>query len=142
MSIRNVVVVGAGTMGSGIAQVFAQYGHKVVLHDRERGDSWERAARAHRPEPRQADGMAGKLEPGSRESTLVPPLDHEPTSPPRAGADLVVEAVPESFDLKTAVLFAKPRQDRARENAILATNTSSIFHHPHRPPSPGRRGKR
>jgi len=121
VSIHNVFVLGAGTMGSGIAQVFAQLGFKVALCDRD-GAALERAqAGIDRSLTKLED--AGKIEPGVREAaririSVTSDIDEAST------ADFAVEAVPEALDLK---LQAFRDLDRvAPPHTILATNTSSL----------------
>jgi 3-hydroxybutyryl-CoA dehydrogenase len=121
VNIRNVVVVGAGTMGSGIAQVFAQYGYKVVLHDREAAVLERALEQIDRSLGKLTE--AGKVEPGSRESTLVR-LTTTTDLGAAASAELAVEAVPEDLALKTQVF--RELDKIAPASAILATNTSSI----------------
>jgi 3-hydroxybutyryl-CoA dehydrogenase len=121
VNIRNVVVVGAGTMGSGIAQVFAQFGHKVVLHDREPAVIERALTLIDRSLGKLTE--AGKIEPGSRESTLVR-LTTSTDFSAVATADLVVEAVPEDMTLKAEVF--RELDKTAPASAILATNTSSL----------------
>ena len=119
--IERVVVIGAGTMGHGIAHVAAAAGCDVALSDVD-------AAAANRG----LDGIRRNLEKGvergkvtadEREAALarvtaVTGLDAA------AEADLVVEAVPENLDIKRD-LFAK-LDSLATDGAILATNTSSL----------------
>jgi 3-hydroxybutyryl-CoA dehydrogenase len=121
VNIRNIFVLGAGTMGGGIAQVFARHGHKVVLHDREPAVLEQALERIDRSLGKLAE--AGKIEPGDRESTLVR-LTTSTELAAAAGADIVIEAIPEDVTLKTAA-FRELDQITAA-GAILATNTSSI----------------
>lgn len=120
--IQTVAVIGAGTMGHGIAQVCAVAGCDVRLQDVseeaiERGlaairDSLERLVGKERLSREQADGALGRIETTLSVGECV------------EDADLVVEAVPEKIDLKLE-LFAEVSQT-APEHAILATNTSSL----------------
>jgi 3-hydroxybutyryl-CoA dehydrogenase len=115
-----VAVVGGGTMGNGIAHVFAQHGHEVVLIDIS-----ETAARKGR------DTIAANLERQVRKGTLADDaraatLQRLTTSTARdaaAGAAVVVEAVPEDAALKAEVFRDL---SRIAPDAILASNTSSI----------------
>jgi 3-hydroxybutyryl-CoA dehydrogenase len=118
---RLVGVVGAGTMGHGIAQVFAQAGIPVRLHDVSTGA----LARARRGiEGSLAKFVEkGKLSAADRDATLAR-LDTVGTLDGLADADLVVEAIVEQVDAKQQ-LFAE--LDRLTGPAtILASNTSSI----------------
>jgi 3-hydroxybutyryl-CoA dehydrogenase len=115
-----VAVVGAGTMGNGIAHVFAQHGHGVCLID-VAGEALQRAVAT----------IAANLERQVRKGALTAEarsatLDRIRTSTTRneaVGAALIVEAVPEDPGLKAEVLRDV---GRIAPNAILATNTSSI----------------
>jgi 3-hydroxybutyryl-CoA dehydrogenase len=118
---RPVAVIGAGTMGSGIAQVFAAAGRQVYLGDRD--------------EPSLQRGLAiigksldrlikkGTLDSAARQQVLGR-IRGAVAGLPLSECALAVEAVPERLDLKKAVL---QELDRALPpDAILATNTSSI----------------
>jgi 3-hydroxybutyryl-CoA dehydrogenase len=121
VNIRNIFVLGAGTMGSGIAQVFAQFGFKVVLHDKD-GAALERALASI---DRSLDKLSesGKIAAGVREATLVR-LTTASDMSAATTADIVIEAVPEDQALK---LDAFRELDRITSpHTILATNTSSI----------------
>jgi 3-hydroxybutyryl-CoA dehydrogenase len=121
MTDRTIIaVVGAGTMGNGIAHVFAQQGHAVTLIDI-----------AEEPLERAVATIASNLDRQVRKGAIQAEVRDETlgrlsTSSDRAavrGAGLVVEAVPEIAELKSEVL----RDVAARApDAILATNTSSI----------------
>ena len=121
MEITKVSVVGAGTMGNGIAQVFAQAGVPVVMVDvqepmLERGvaairSSLERMARKGTLQAADVATIAGRIKASPR---LLDAVE----------TDLVIEAVPESFELKSSV-FAK-LAEATEETTILASNTSSI----------------
>ncbi len=121
MSIRSVAVVGAGTMGRGIAQLFAHHGHKVTLLDRDPSQLDGAVAAIDRSLGRLAE--AGKIEGGDRAAALVR-LQTSTELASAAAADIVLEAVPEDFSLKTEVLRALDAQVPVA--TILATNTSSL----------------
>ncbi|QCJ48424.1 3-hydroxyacyl-CoA dehydrogenase family protein [Haloprofundus sp. MHR1] len=118
----NVCVIGAGTMGHGIAQVSAMGGHDVTLRDIEDGLV--------------ADGLAaieanldggverGKVSEDEREATLARLDGTTDLAEAVADAGLVVEAVPEDEELKKQVL--SDVSDHAPADAVLATNTSSL----------------
>jgi len=116
-----VAVLGAGTMGNGIAQVFAQGGHDVTLRDLDQ-KALDRAMG-------QVDKSLGKL---AEKGKLTP--DHRAAALGRikpttaiddvASADLVIEAVVENLQVKTRVFAEIDRL--TRPEAILASNTSSI----------------
>jgi 3-hydroxybutyryl-CoA dehydrogenase len=121
MSKIAVAVLGAGTMGNGIAQVFAQHGHPVILRDlttdildHARGQIAKSLGRLTEK---------GKLAPTDRDATLAritATTDFDAV----AGADLVVEAVVENLEAKRKVFQDLDRV--AKAGAILASNTSSI----------------
>ncbi|WP_422010305.1 3-hydroxyacyl-CoA dehydrogenase [Roseateles sp.] len=113
-----ILVVGAGLMGAGIAQVAAQAGHAVDLFDARAG-----AAEAAKAKLAQTfDGLVakGKLTADAAQATLarIAPVDVMAT------ADLVVEAIVENLDVKRA-LFAE-LELLLPDEAVIATNTSSI----------------
>jgi 3-hydroxybutyryl-CoA dehydrogenase len=116
-----IAVLGAGTMGNGIAQVFAQAGHTVVLSDVD-GAALERA-RA------QIDRSLGKLAekgkiPADDRAAILGRIEFTPDLADVTASDLVVEAVVEKLDVKRE-LFAE--LDRiTKPGTILASNTSSI----------------
>ena len=122
MSVARVAVIGTGTMGRGIAHVAAAAGMTVRLHD-VTPDLVERALAKVREALDQ--GVAkGKVEPATRDAALARLHPAAALEDAVATADLVVEAIPESLDLKRD-LFR--RLDAAAPiTAVLATNTSSL----------------
>ncbi|HSM34823.1 MAG TPA: 3-hydroxybutyryl-CoA dehydrogenase [Longimicrobiales bacterium] len=119
-AIDRVAVIGGGTMGNGIAHVFAQHGHPVTMVDVD-DDALERA-RATIDANLARQVRKGGLEESDREAALAR-LTGTTELEAVADADLVVEAVPERRGLKTEILA---RASAAAADAILATNTSSI----------------
>ncbi|HSK79983.1 MAG TPA: 3-hydroxybutyryl-CoA dehydrogenase [Thermoanaerobaculia bacterium] len=120
-SIRTIGVVGAGTMGHGIAQVAAQSGYEVLLVDvvpaaLERG-------RASIGKGYERLVSKGKLSAEDRDAALGR-LKTEGSLDALAAADLVVEAVVERLEVKQSVLSDLDRI--CTPSAILASNTSSI----------------
>ncbi len=117
-----VVVLGAGTMGHGIAQVAAQAGCGVTLCDVGQ-DAIEKGLAAIRGnlDKGVARGKVTAEEARAALERVVGAVDPEPAL---AAADLVVEAVPEDLDLKRKVLVAAAAA--APPAALLATNTSSL----------------
>ena len=119
--IKTVAVLGAGTMGNGIAHVFARSGYKVILRDVEQ-----------RYLDRGMDTIAknldreikkGKLAEAEKETVLgrlVPVTDMSAV----ANADFLVEAVPEKLEIKRHVLTEADRL--LRDDVIIVSNTSSI----------------
>jgi 3-hydroxybutyryl-CoA dehydrogenase len=119
LTIQKIQVVGAGQMGSGIAQVAAQAGLVVHLADVEQ-EMVERGLETikknlsgsvdkERISQEEMDEAMGRIESGT---------EYAPD------ADLAIEAVPETLDIKTKVFQALDEQ--LKDEAILATNTSSI----------------
>jgi 3-hydroxybutyryl-CoA dehydrogenase len=116
-----VLVVGAGTMGNGIAQVFAAAGRPVLLTDSNEaalrrgleviGKSLDRLVKK------------GTIDAAAKEQTLAR-IHSKRSEVPIAECALAVEAVPENADLKKSVLKELDRE--LPPAAILATNTSSI----------------
>ena len=115
-----VAVVGAGTMGNGLAHVFAQHGHAVTLIDVAEGALEKAVATIAGNLDRQI--RKGTLDAASRNATLAR-IRTATGRAAAAGAGIVVEAVPESLELKASVLADV---GRAAPEAILASNTSSI----------------
>lgn len=117
-----VTVIGAGTMGNGIAHVFAQNGHTVNLVDRSE-DALERALATI---DRNLGRLVSKerLTEDEKSATLGRLTTSTDTASAVANADLVVEAATENVDLKLQIF--KELDAAAPANCILATNTSSI----------------
>lgn len=119
---ERVAVLGAGTMGTGIAHVFAQYGHPVAWVEVDRS-RWEKAlAIVSQNADRQV--KKGILTAEEKEALLGRLTFYAEIPMAVEGAALVVEAVPEDVSLKIAVW--EEVSAHASESAILATNTSSI----------------
>ena len=119
--IKTVGVVGAGTMGSGIAQVFAQSGFTVRLVD----VAQPMLDRARRTIEKSLDTFVEKARlSGADRDAALGRLSTATTIEPLAHADYVVEAIVESADAKRS-LFAS-LDAIARPDVILASNTSSI----------------
>src|ERR1035438_106428 len=119
--IQTVGVVGAGTMGSGIAHVFARQGFRVLLCDVEQR-FLDRAIEQIRTNLGR-EAAKGKL----AEAEIEPVLARITSTVDRedlAAADFAVEAASERFELKAEIFKALDRI--LPEGAVLATNTSSI----------------
>lgn len=116
-----LLVVGAGIMGTGIAQVAAQAGHAVMLFDLRKGAAAEAKAQLARSldalvakgklSAQDVAGTLGRIEP-------IPSLDAA------ASARLVIEAVVEKLDVKRSLL--RQLEGIVAGDCVLATNTSSI----------------
>ena len=119
--IKTVAVLGAGTMGNGIAQVFARSGYKVILRDVERRfldrgmetivKNLDREIKRGRIAEAEKETVFGRLQPVTDMAAI-------------AAADFVVEAVPEKLEIKRAVLGEA--DGVLRPEVIIASNTSSI----------------
>jgi 3-hydroxybutyryl-CoA dehydrogenase len=121
MRPNRIAVIGSGTMGSGIAQVFAQSGFSVALHDVSQPALDRARAGIDRSLAKFVE--KGKLTPADRDATLGR-LAVTTTLDDLASADYIVEAIVEDVDAKRS-LFARLDQ-LARPDVILASNTSSI----------------
>jgi 3-hydroxybutyryl-CoA dehydrogenase len=117
-----VTVLGTGTMGQGIAQVAAANGHTTRLYDAVEG----RAAQAVQAIADQLEKLVvkGKIDSGARAGTLNRLSAATSPKDACAGADVIVEAVPENMDLKVNVL--RDVIPLAAKGALVATNTSSL----------------
>ncbi|WP_409272536.1 3-hydroxybutyryl-CoA dehydrogenase [Neobacillus sp. SCS-31] len=121
MAIKNVMVIGAGQMGSGIAQVCAQSGYTVILNDLSNGQVEKGLNGIKKNLDRAVE--KGKLEATVREETLSR-ISASTSLEDAAGVDLIIEAAVENMGVK-ADLFRK-LDKIAPGHAILATNTSSL----------------
>jgi 3-hydroxybutyryl-CoA dehydrogenase len=121
MKIKTVGVVGAGTMGNGIAYVFAKAGYGVVLRDVEQrfvdhgleriGKHLEREVAKQRLTAEERDEVLGKIRPVVKLQEI-------------AACDFVVEAATERFEVKTELFRELDRL--CRVDVVLSSNTSSI----------------
>jgi 3-hydroxybutyryl-CoA dehydrogenase len=119
--IKKVAVLGAGTMGNGIAHVFARAGYNVILRDVESrfldrgletiGKNLDREVKKEKIAAADKPLILARIQPTTDISAL-------------AAADFAVEAVPEQLDLKVRLL--KDADAALKPGAILASNTSSI----------------
>lgn len=121
MHVRKVMVVGAGTMGSGIAHVFALHDFPVLLSDLNREVLESALGSISLNLDRQV--RKGSIQASEKERALTR-IRIEPGLEGAADADLIVEAAPENLDLKASLFRELDRI--APADAILASNTSSI----------------
>jgi 3-hydroxybutyryl-CoA dehydrogenase len=122
MSIHSIAVIGAGTMGRGIVQLFAQAGHPVRCYDAAEGaaqsaiefvrDLIDRAVSKERYSREQGDAIIARMS----ASTHIEDL---------AGCDLAIEAVVEDLGIKRELFRAL--EAVLGDTAILASNTSSLM---------------
>lgn len=120
--MENIAVIGAGTMGNGIAHVFAQNGYKVNLID----ISTEALDKAFKTIEKNLDRMLSKekITTETKEKTLSNLHKITNLKEGVSDADLVVEAATENMDIKLSIF--KQMDQFAPANCILSTNTSSI----------------
>ncbi|HDR7124857.1 TPA: 3-hydroxybutyryl-CoA dehydrogenase [Bacillus thuringiensis] len=121
MGVQNIVVIGAGQMGSGIAQVCAMAGYDVKVQDLKQEQLDRGMAIITKNLARQVE--KGRMKEEEKEATLnrlTVTLDLDCVKE----ADLIIEAAVEKMDIKKKI-FAN-LDEIAPEHAILATNTSSL----------------
>ncbi len=120
--IKNIVVIGAGTMGNGIAHTFAQSGFKVNLVD----VSQEALDRGLKTITTNLDRIIakGNLTEEQKAETLGNITTFTALNDAAGSADLIVEAATENLDLKLKIFGQM--DELAPAGCILATNTSSI----------------
>ena len=119
--IRIVGVIGAGTMGAGIAQVCSQVGWEVRLHDALPGgveagllrieEFWSKGVQKGKTDQTKVDEWRSNIIPSTLEEAALE-------------SDLIIEAVPERMNLKHDIF--KSLDSLTKEHTILATNTSSL----------------
>ncbi|GLB59098.1 3-hydroxybutyryl-CoA dehydrogenase [Cytobacillus sp. NCCP-133] len=121
MNVKNIMVIGAGQMGSGIAQVCAQAGYSVILNDLkpefvERGQGVIKKNLSRQVEKERI--TAEEMESVLRNVTASTNLQDA------KNIDLVIEAAVENMEIKTKIF--SQLDEIAPEHAILASNTSSL----------------
>jgi len=121
MQIQHVGVIGAGTMGNGIAHVFAKSGYNVVLCDVEQKFLDRGIATITKNLDRElAKGKITEADKAQTLARITPVVDRTKLQQ----CDLVVEAATEKFEIKTQIF--RELDEVLRPEAILASNTSSI----------------
>jgi len=120
--MKNTCIIGAGTMGNGIAHVFAQYGYHVHLHD-VKDDMLTRAIQTI---GKNMDRQVKKELISEEDKVNALERIHTSTNLSEciADADLVVEAATENFEIKKSIF--QQLDVECPDHCILATNTSSI----------------
>ena len=120
--MKNIAVIGSGTMGNGIAHTFAQQGYNVALID----ISKSALEKAMLTISKNLDRIVAKggITESQKESTLKNITVHTVMAAGVANADLVVEAATENVEIKLNIF--RELDKICAENTILATNTSSI----------------
>ncbi|MDH3207250.1 MAG: 3-hydroxybutyryl-CoA dehydrogenase [Gemmatimonadota bacterium] len=122
MSIERIVVVGAGTMGNGIAHVTALHGIATTLVDVDTGALERALASIDRNLDRQV--TKGVVDEAAKTAALARIVTSQDLAVAAAEADLVIEAAPERAELKYTIFETIDRA--APRGTILASNTSSI----------------
>ncbi len=120
--MKNIAVIGAGTMGNGIAHTFAQFGYSVNLID----ISQEALDKAVAKIGKNLDRMVSKekISEDDKNNTLNNITTHTDLKTGVANAELVVEAATENVDLKLKIF--RDMDEFTSDDCILSTNTSSI----------------
>ncbi len=121
MSIQNISVIGSGTMGNGIAHVFALYGYNVTLIDIKQ-EFLEKAIKT----------ITGNLERQLKKEAITKEKMEQALANIKSStdltdaknSDLIIEAATENFEIKKNIF--KTLDDNCKADAILASNTSSI----------------
>lgn len=120
--MKSIAIIGAGTMGNGIAHVFAQKGFDVSLVDMSQDALDKALATIDKNLSRLV--TKERISENDKKATLGRLVTSTDFNASVAGADLVVEAATENLDLKLKIF--KDLDAAAPEGCILATNTSSI----------------
>jgi len=120
--MKNIAVIGSGTMGNGIAHVFAQNGFSVNLID----ISAPALEKAIATIEKNLDRLVSKekIDENKKKSTLANLTTYTNTKEGVANVDLIIEAATENIELKLSIF--KQLDEVAKPECILATNTSSI----------------
>jgi|SRR6056297_143208 len=120
--MKNITVIGAGTMGNGIAHVFAMNGYVVNIVDVNQGalDAAKETISNNLARMVKKEKISSELQ----DSTMQRLKWHTSMKGSVEEADLIVEAATENVDLKLSIF--KQMSQMANDDAILATNTSSI----------------
>ena len=120
MEIREIYVIGAGTMGSGIAQVSALAGYHTTLMD----IIPEQLNKAKEVIQRSVEKLLSKGQLTTEQASRIEEIRYEKEMKSIGFADLVIEAVVEDLSLKQDIF--RQADGLSQEKAILASNTSSI----------------
>ncbi len=121
MEIKQIMVIGAGQMGAGIAQVCASGGYDVHLHDLD--EALTKKGKEGISKRLQRDVEKDRISDADKERILR--RIHESTDLSNAeNVDIVIEAAVENMEIKKSLF--QQLDDRAPAHAILATNTSSL----------------
>ncbi len=120
--MKNIAVIGSGTMGNGIAHIFAQHGFSVTLIDISEEALKKAEATIEKNLGRQVE--KGLISEGIKDLAMAKLSTTTFMKEGVRDAELVVEAATENIDLKMKIF--KELEESTKPNTILATNTSSI----------------
>lgn len=122
LKMKNITIIGAGTMGNGIAHVFAMHGHPVGIVD----ISQEALDKGVANISKNLDRMVGKgaIDEAKKAATLANIFTFTELNEAVRNANIIIEAATENVDLKLKIF--RQLDELAPSKAILATNTSSI----------------
>lgn len=120
--MKNIAVIGSGTMGNGIAHVFAQYGYQVALTDISADALNKALSTIEKNLDRQVS--KGLITEDVKKNALTNISTYTAIKEGVKNADLIVEAATENIDLKLKIF--KELDEASPANCILSTNTSSI----------------
>lgn len=120
--MKNITVIGSGTMGNGIAHTFAQFGYAVNLIDVSEPALQKALATITKNLDRQV--AKGSLSEADKNATLANIKTFTDLKQAAQNADLVIEAASENIDIKLKIF--KQLDEICSPNTILASNTSSI----------------
>jgi len=120
--MKNITVIGSGTMGNGIAHTFAQCGYSVNLVDVNENALQKAIATITKNLDRQI--QKGSITEDIKNATLKNITNYTDLAEAAANADLVVEAASENIDIKLKIF--KQLDEICHADTILASNTSSI----------------
>lgn len=119
--MKKIGIIGGGAMGSGIAQVFAQSGHEVVLYD----TNQDALDRSKQNLAKTFEKLVAKEKYTSDQAQEIQNnIEYAADLNAFATCDLIIEAIIENLDIKKSVF--KNVEEIVSENCILASNTSSL----------------
>ncbi|MCI2253806.1 3-hydroxybutyryl-CoA dehydrogenase [Domibacillus sp. PGB-M46] len=121
MKVRKIMVIGAGQMGAGIAQVCAQAGYEVALYDISQANLKEGWKRIGKNLARQVVKRRMSEE---EKGDILARLEGSSSLGNAAEADMVIEAVVENMNVKREIF--SQLDELVQDHAILASNTSSL----------------
>ena len=117
--MKKIGIIGGGAMGSGIAQVFAQFGHPVVLYDTNK----EALDRSKQNLAKTFEKLKEKYT-AEKAQEIQNNIEYADSLTAFASIDLMIEAIIENLDIKKSVF--KQVEELVSDECILASNTSSL----------------